>query len=179
MMTGKQVVIRNASAADALLLAEMGAKTFYDTFAPQNTPENMKAYLASSFSLEKQAAELSDAASFYLIAEVEGSPAGFALLRTGVAPSCVRGTHPIEVVRIYALKEWIGHGVGHTLMQACLEEAGRRGCDTLWLGVWEHNPRAITFYRKWQFEEVGSHPFQLGSELQRDLLMQRPVRLTS
>ena len=60
-------------------------------------------------------------------------------------------------------------------MKACLYEAEKRSCDTIWLGVWEHNPRARAFYRKWGFVEVGTQLFQLGDDLQNDLLMQRPV----
>jgi ribosomal protein S18 acetylase RimI-like enzyme len=70
----------------------------------------------------------------------------------------------------------IGRGVGAALMQACLEEAGRRGCETVWLDVWERNPRAIAFYRKWGFAEVGNQAFQLGEDLQNDILMARAVK---
>jgi ribosomal protein S18 acetylase RimI-like enzyme len=60
-------------------------------------------------------------------------------------------------------------------MQACLTEAESAGCDLIWLGVWEHNPRAIGFYRKWGFRQVGAQRFQLGAELQTDLVMARQV----
>jgi ribosomal protein S18 acetylase RimI-like enzyme len=82
---------------------------------------------------------------------------------------------PLEIVRIYACQEWLGRGVGPMLMQACLDEARQRGCDALWLDVWERNPRAIAFYRKWGFKVVGTQGFQLGSDMQTDLLMQRAV----
>ena len=59
-------------------------------------------------------------------------------------------------------------------MGACLEEAAGGGYETLWLGVWEHNLRAIAFYRRWGFETVGSHTFLLGSDEQTDLIMVRP-----
>ena len=60
-------------------------------------------------------------------------------------------------------------------MQACLEEAARRGCDTVWLSTWVRNPRGLAFYRKWGFVEAGKATFQLGADLQNDLLLQRPV----
>jgi ribosomal protein S18 acetylase RimI-like enzyme len=61
-------------------------------------------------------------------------------------------------------------------MRACLDEAERRGCDAIWLDVWERNPRARTFYQKWSFVEVGSQIFQLGDDRQHDLIMQRAVK---
>lgn len=100
---------------------------------------------------------------------------GYARLMEGAPAAGITGLHPIEIVRIYARKEWIGHGVGAALMRACLSEAEKRGCDTLWLGVWERNLRAHAFYRKWGFAEAGTQTFQLGDELQNDFLMQRSI----
>lgn len=170
-----EIKIRHASAADADLLAELGRQTFYDTFAGDNTPENMAAYLAASFSPEKQAAEIAEPGSLFIIAEVQGTAAGYARLREGPTPAAVTGVHPIEIVRIYSSQEWLGQGVGPALMQASLDQARQRGCDTIWLDVWEHNPRGIAFYRKWGFVEAGTQAFQLGDDLQTDLLMQRSV----
>ncbi len=171
----EQIKIRRASAADNVLLAELGARTFRDTFAAANTPENMAAYLAASFGPEIQAAELADPRVVFLIAEIEGEPAGYAQLRGGAAPSGINGSNPVELVRIYARREIIGQGVGAALMQACIAEARRRGYDTVWLGVWEHNVRARAFYERWGFKEAGTHVFQLGDDPQTDVLMQRAV----
>ena len=170
------ITIRYATAGDNRLLAELGARTFYDTFAADNTPENMTSYLAASFSPEKQAAELADPLSIFLIAEVDETAVGYARLKEGPPAVINIGLRPIEIVRIYACKEWIGHGVGANLMKACLNEAEKRDCDTVWISVWEHNTRAQIFYRKWDFVEAGTRTFQLGDDPQIDLLMKRPVR---
>ena len=79
------------------------------------------------------------------------------------------------MVRLYVAQEWLGRGVGEALMRACLDEAQRKGCKTIWLGVWERNIRAQAFYRKWNFQAVGEHVFQLGSDPQRDILMERSL----
>ncbi len=100
---------------------------------------------------------------------------GYAMLRSGNALSDVTGNKPIELVRLYVSRESLGSGVGAALMEACIAEAKRRGYKTLWLGVWEHNRRALAFYRKWNFHEVGTHVFQLGNDPQTDILMQRSI----
>jgi ribosomal protein S18 acetylase RimI-like enzyme len=43
------------------------------------------------------------------------------------------------------------------------------------LGVWENNPKAIAFYTKWGFENVGVHTFVLGSEEQRDFILLKNI----
>jgi GNAT superfamily N-acetyltransferase len=169
------IQIRMAGPSDASLLAKIGEQTFHDSFGPANTPQDMAKYLAKSFGESIQASELKDPGNSFLVAEVSGEPVGYARLRAGSAPSSIPGSHPIEIVRFYSVKEWIGRGVGPRLMQECLDVAAGTGHDTLWLDVWERNERAIAFYKKWGFKVVGNQPFQLGDDLQNDWLMARPT----
>lgn len=165
-------LIRPATADDNVLLAELGARTFYDTFAADCKPEDMAAYLSSAFSPEIQAAELADPSTTFLIAEIDGVASGYVQSQKGDAPLCIAGPNPIELARLYVSKEWFGRGVGEALMRACVEAARRAGHQTMWLGVWERNFRAQAFYRKWNFHVVGDHIFQVGSDPQTDLLME-------
>jgi diamine N-acetyltransferase len=169
------VTIRGGTVQDAVLLSELGARTFSETFAADNTPEDLAAYIATSFSVAQQTAELEDSASTFLIAEVDGRTAGYAKLHDGKPEQGIEGAKPIELVRLYVLREWLGRGIGAQLMRACVDEARQAGYETIWLGVWERNARAQSFYRKWNFQTIGEHVFQLGSDLQRDLLMQRTL----
>lgn len=169
------VTLRNANPTDAYLLAELGSRTFHETFSRDNTPEDMAAYLASSFSVAQQSTELADPASKFLIAEVGGVAAGYAMLHVGEPLEEIEGTKPIELVRLYVSHEWHGRGVGEALMRACLDNARSAGYETIWLGVWERNARAQAFYRKWNFRAVGEHTFQLGSDQQRDIVMERQL----
>jgi diamine N-acetyltransferase len=172
---GINLTIRYGTLHDAELLAELGARTFSETFAVDNSPENMAAYLAASFTPAQLAADLVDPRCVFQIAETDGLAVGYAMLRTGAAPLQVTGERPIELVRLYVSRNSLGSGVGAALMQACIDEAKRGDHETLWLGVWEHNHRAQAFYRKWNFREVGTHMFKLGEDPQTDLLMQRCI----
>jgi diamine N-acetyltransferase len=166
------VNIRYGNTDDVVLLSELGAKTFYDTFAKDNTPENIKAYLKKSFSPEIQLTELADPNIIFLIAELDGIPIGYAKLRMNSKDESVKGKKPIELERIYSIQEYLGKGIGKELMKASIREAKERGCDSIWLGVWEKNKRAIDFYRKWGFKEVGTHIFKLGDDPQNDFVME-------
>jgi ribosomal protein S18 acetylase RimI-like enzyme len=160
---------------DADLLAELGARTFSTTFAADNSPEDMASYLASSFGPAHQANELADPHSTFQIAEVKGVAVGYAMLRSGDVLDRVTDDNPIELVRLYVAQGYLGRGVGAALMRVCISDAKKQGYRTLWLGVWEHNHRARTFYRKWNFHDVGTHIFQLGNDAQTDILMERPL----
>jgi len=170
-----QQLIRRATENDAPLLAELGATTFSDSFAEQNTPEDMAAYLAASFGPEIQRAELADPRNIFLLIENDGIAIGYAHLRTGEPPACVSGHRAIELSRLYVLSAFQGSGAGARLMEACLTEARQAGYQTLWLGVWKQNVRAQAFYQRWSFSVVGEHVFQLGADQQMDWLMERSL----
>jgi ribosomal protein S18 acetylase RimI-like enzyme len=164
--------IRYGTTDDAKMLAELGARSFYDTFAKDNTPENIQAYLKKSFSPDIQFNELTQPDVIFLIAESDEKPVGYTQLILNSPDEATAGTRPLEIRRIYATQEYLGKGVGKELMQATISEARQRGCDCIWLGVWEKNQRAIEFYKKWGFREVGTHIFFVGDDRQNDFVME-------
>jgi GNAT superfamily N-acetyltransferase len=166
------VTIRYGTTDDAAILSDFAAKAFHDTFVKDNTPENIAAYLKASFSPEIQFNELSALENIFLIAEIEGRLSGYAQLIMDSTEESLQGIRPLELRRIYAPQEYIGQGVGKELMSASIQEARQRGCDCIWLGVWEKNPRAISFYKKWGFKEVGTHTFYVGDDPQKDFIME-------
>jgi ribosomal protein S18 acetylase RimI-like enzyme len=168
-----RITVRRATPADAARLATFASAAFIDTFASDNRPEDMASYLAESFGEAKQRAELGDPEVTVLLAEKDEALVGYAMLRDGEVAEPVGSARAIEIARLYAGKHWIGAGIGALLMQSCLNEARARAKDTIWLGVWERNARAIAFYRRWGFVDVGSQSFQLGSDLQTDRVMVR------
>ena len=172
-----QPSIRTATLTDAEQLAALAERTFRDTFAADNSTDDMDAYVRDAFSLDRLRGELVDDGNTFLLAYVDGGeqPTGYAKLRSGTTDPSVNGPDPIELERLYADRSAIGRGVGAALMQASLDEARSRGYRTLWLGVWERNDRAIAFYQRWGFKAVGDHVFRLGSDAQRDLIMERSV----
>jgi len=169
------IVIRRADSDDAETLLKFAARTYYETFSPVNTPENMQAYMANAFTLPQFKLELRDPRAAFLLAEIDGQLSGYAKLLAEKAPECVTGGAPIELVRFYIDQAWQGSGLASALMVACLSEAKNGGFKTIYLGVWEKNLRAQAFYHKWNFVRVGEHTFQMGDDPQVDWWMMRPL----
>lgn len=167
--------IRTAGPADAIWLAELAERTFRETFAGVNTPDDMELHCKANFGGAIQAAEISNPEMATLLCEDAGGLVAFAQLGWGKAPPCVTALRPGEIKRLYVDAPWHGRGVAQDLMSACIDLFRRRRSDVAWLGVWERNPRAIAFYRKVGFAEVGEQRFQLGTDLQRDIVMARPL----
>lgn len=167
--------IRIATLDDAAPLADFASAIFRDTFGPDNTRDDMDAYVAEAFTVERQRATLADPSALMLVAEDDAGIAGYALLRESPPPDVVSGSAALEIERFYVAVRWQGRGLARRLMEAMLDAARARGADAVWLGVWERNARAIGFYEKTGFTRVGSHRFMLGSDAQTDLLMARSL----
>ena len=169
------VRIRKGAPADAALVSELALRIFMDTFAAQNKPEDIVKHVAQRYSVAIQRDELTDPTFTYLIAEVDGTAAGFAMIGEPRSESCSNFTKPIELFRFYVDKSWHGKGVAVPLMNACYEEALRRRGETICLSVWEHNPRAIRFYEKAGYAKSGTQPYVLGDDVQTDWVMTREI----
>ena len=167
--------VRPAGAPDAPWLAALAERTFRETYTAHNTPDDMERYVAAHFGAALQETELRDPRRITLVAEDAGRAAGYAQLTRGPAPESVTGPAPMEIVRFYVDRPWHGRGVAQTLMAATASTAHAAGARTLWLGVWERNERAIAFYRKSGFADVGTKIFVLGTDHQRDLVLARPL----
>jgi diamine N-acetyltransferase len=165
--------LRRARALDANALAELAERTFRETFSAVNTPENMALHCSASFGPAIQAREISDPAIVTTVAESDRQLVGFTQLRLLHSSKAVSFGRPAEIHRIYVARELHGKGLAQELMDHALAESAREGCDGVWLGVWEKNPRALAFYRKYGFRAVGEHSFSLGRDLQRDIVMAR------
>lgn len=163
--------IREARSTDAKRLSDLAEATFRATFDATNTAEHMEPHCQSSYGEQIQAAEIADRGMVTLVSEDKGRLIAYAQLRWGKAPDCVSAKNPGEIQRLYVVEDWHGKGAAQELMKVCIDEIKQHGSDALWLGVWERNPRAISFYRKFGFVEVGDHIFPLGGDPQRDIVM--------
>jgi ribosomal protein S18 acetylase RimI-like enzyme len=167
--------VRKAHGCDAKKLSELAEATFKATFGALNTAEHMELHCQTSYGEQIQAAEIADPGMVTLVSEDKGRLIAYAQLRWGEAPDCVSAQSPGEIQRLYVVEDWHGKGVAQELMKACISEIKEIGSDALWLGVWERNPRAIAFYKKFGFVEAGEHTFPLGGDPQRDIVMARSV----
>lgn len=180
--TGAGFSIRLATPDDAPALAAAGSAFFRDTFGPANRPEDMEDYLAHAFTESRLRAELTEAGARVLIATgSDGAIVGYVHVRLGAAAatSSMPASRSAEIARLYADRRWHGRGLGAALMDAAVRMAVQWGAEVLWLGVWEQNPRAIAFYAKHGFVDVGEQEFLLGSDRQRDRIMARRLTRTS
>lgn len=172
-MHSENIIISKAKLADLNELLIVEEHTFCDTFAKENTEENMKIYLAEHFTFEKLSSEFNNPNSEFYIANLNDKIIGYLKINFEPAQTESVQNNTIEIERIYVLKEFQGHNVGKLLLTKTFSIAQQKKIDFVWLGVWEKNVKAISFYKKNGFTESGRHLFKLGTEEQTDIIMKK------
>ena len=161
---------------DLAVLQKIGIETFYESFSSVNTEENMTQYLAEAYSLEKLTDELNNPNSSFYFAVVNDKIIGYLKINFGDSQTELKHENALEIERIYVLKEYHGKNIGLLLFEKAMELAIQKKADYVWLGVWEENPRAISFYKKNGFVEFDKHIFKLGDDEQTDIMMKLQLK---
>jgi len=169
-------LIRRGQPDDAAALSAFAIRTFVDTYGEYNDPDNLRLHLAHSYGVGRQREELGDPRVVTLLADRDGQLAAFAQVRQGETPACVRCDAAVELHRFYVDRLWHGTGVSHALLAQARRAALDLGAATLWLKVWERNPRAIAFYAKSGFVDVGVADFFVGRDRQTDRVLSLDLR---
>jgi ribosomal protein S18 acetylase RimI-like enzyme len=168
-----KTTIRRAEAADAAVVAALGARTFTAAFGHLYPPADLAAFLRETHTVEKVASELADPAIAAWMAECKGDALGYALAgpcglpHPDVTPTCG------ELKRIYVEAELQGAGVGARLIEAALGWLEREGSRRLWIGVWSENLGAQRFYERLGFLKVGEYGFRVGETVDREFILRR------
>jgi len=160
---------RNAGPNDAEALAELGRRSFVETFGHLYTAENLAAFLATHSS-DSWAQELADPAFAIRIGEVDGKTIAYAKIGPPKLPFEPRGK-AIELRQFYLLADWHGSGLASELMRWVLDTARARGGDDLYLSVFVDNARARAFYARYGFVEEGRYAFMVGAHADEDIVM--------
>jgi len=170
-------VIRRATRDDLANLVRVAREAFFATYSTIDDPLDVAAYAERNFTTEAFGAVLDDLSAHLAVLLDAGGMAGYALLVRSPAPGCVVAGRAVELSRLYLLPDRIGRGHGAALLRHALDWAAESGFDTLWLGVYDRNERAMAFYRRFGFEVVGTRPFDWHGEIYHDPVMARAVKL--
>lgn len=174
-MDSEIIILKKITDQQITELKEFSERTFLETFAKDNSEEDMKRYLEINITEEKLSGEMNNPDSEFYFAMSENRIIGYLKLNFAGAQTEIRHADWVEIERIYVLREFHGKKAGQILLNKAVELARDRYADHIWLGVWEKNARAIRFYQKNGFISFDTHIFKLGDDEQTDLMMKRKL----
>ena len=163
--------IRKISLADLESLIIISKKTFSETFANDNSEENLTEYLEKAFNEAQLTSELQDKNSEFYFVEDHDEVLAYLKVNTNQGQTEKVLERALEIERIYVNREFQGRKIGQLLLSNAISLANEQHLKQIWLGVWEYNPKAIKFYERNGFQEFDKHIFKLGDDEQTDILM--------
>ncbi len=170
-----KIEIQKTTIADLEIIRKISTETFTETFSGVNTAENMTNYIQENFNAEKLTSEINNPESLFYLASFENKIIGYMKLNFGKAQTEKQNENNLEIHRIYVLQAFHGKKIGQLLLDETMKIAKQMAVNSIWLGVWEENHRALQFYSKNGFVEFDQHIFVLGDDVQTDLLMQLKI----
>jgi len=163
--------IRRGLVTDASALAAFAANVFTQAFGAENRPEDLQAHLQSAYGTSQQTNELADPDVVTLLAYEQTKLVGYAQVCRGAAPACVTQPAPMTLLRFYLDKSAHGSGLAQQLMTVAFDGARELEGQHLWLSTRDRNQRAIAFYKKIGFMDVGTTDFYVGTDKQTDRVL--------
>lgn len=175
----EEISIRKASADDVSSLLALGRQTYLETFGPYNTKENSEAYMNKAFTTGQLTEELTSRHSQWYLALSGNEKAGYLKVNFNSAQTELQDEKAMEIERIYVLQKYHRKGIGKLLLEKALAIARQHHMEYVWLGVWERNANALSFYNRQGFERFSQHSFFIGDDEQTDWMMKLPLRTPS
>lgn len=170
-----KLTMRECKMDDLPVLHDVSCQTYKDTFESYNTEDNMKAYLEQAYNIEKLCGELTNSNSVFYFIYADEKLAGYLKLNEFKAQTDINDPQSLEIERIYVAKEFQGKGLGNALMHKAIDIAITKTKSYIWLGVWENNENALSFYKKNGFYKIGEHSFYMGDDEQTDFIMRKDL----
>ena len=168
-------LIRPATRADVATLCHLGATTFRETYRTISDPREVDDYADEHFTAAKVEGWFARPCARTLIASVGAVAVGYAHVRSAKVPACVSDRKAVQLSRLYLLASAQGTGIGGALMTAALAAVAELGGRTVWLGAYDRNVRALAFYARRGFAQVGTHEFEFGGQIYADPVLTRRV----
>lgn len=175
-MSAPTFTIRRGVPDDDAAISALAGATFPLACPPHTPPADIAEHIATELTPQRFRHQLLTDGTVFYVVEDEGHLIGYAMLiRASPLPADTPATIPMEIQRIYVAADQHGSGVADALMDRCLHHARTHGYDVVWLGTNEANQRAVSFYRRKGFRVVGSREFTVGSSIECDFVLARPV----
>nr|WP_297784536.1 GNAT family N-acetyltransferase [uncultured Allomuricauda sp.] len=165
------LLFRECVTTDLDTLVQISKSTFTAAFEKDNDPDDFQAYIQEAFHPDKLKKELADKNSLFHFVFDDEKMVGYFKLNIGTAQTDVYDPNALEIERIYVLGDHQGKKIGSWMLQEITSMAKGLGKEYIWLGVWEHNPKAISFYQRHGFSKFGEHPYYIGQDKQTDWLL--------
>ena len=157
-----------ATPDDLPALSALAQRVFRATYGEVIPETTLSRYLSWHFGPAAFADHMA-AGDRLLVARDTGMLAGYARLTSSPPPACVSDAGATELAQLYVDQPFQNLGVGAALLVAACTQA----VTPIWLAAWERNQRALRFYQRYGFAQVGWTDIHVGPVVFHDHVLVR------
>ncbi len=170
------VSLRRATVDDAAMLSVVGTATFLEAYAWALPGADIVDFCMKHQTVDFYAKYLAKPDTRIMLAVTgEDAPVGYAMVCGPDLKGFEVRAGDIELKRIYLFSRYRPGRNGQRLMDAALADAREMGRARMLLGTNAGNARAIAFYRRNGFSEVGTRTFVVGAQHCCDVIFGRDL----
>lgn len=156
-------------------LQKISIETFTESFAKDNTTENLKDYFGKAFSIPVLIHQINNINSKFYLVYSNDELAAYFKINIGESQTEIKGADGLELERIYIYQKFQKKGLGNTILNEIKIKAIQLDKKYIWLGVWEKNVDAIRFYQNFGFQKFDEHIYPIGNDPQTDWMMRLKI----
>ncbi len=170
------IKIRIVTKADTEVLALLGRLTWSESHGHYIEDKNdVLKYLNENFSISITKQNISNPKQFFYIIYVDDLPVGYAKLVVNASNKNITSQNSCQLERIFILNDFIPLKIGQQLLDFVEEQAKKMQLDTMWLNVYVKNNRAIRFYERNEFKNVGELNFMVNGQGYQNIVFSKKI----
>lgn len=171
-----KLTYRQCTLDDLEQIMLLGTLTFLETYGSHNKVKHTRAYIAKAFSKQQIKAELSNPNSQFYLYFYKNTAIGYLKVNENDAQTNYQDKNSLEIERIYLYIKYQHKGIGKQMLRLAKGIATMKRKDSIWLGVWEKNEKAISFYESNGFNKIATQKFLYGKAKQTDFVLEYKIR---
>lgn len=159
------VKIKKGKESDSEVLALLGRITYVESHGHFISDKNdLSHYINDAFSVSRTKQNLNNPKNLFYILYVDDLPVGYAKLILNEKNENVASLNNCLLDKIYILNEFIPLKIGQQFLNYLEDKSKELQLDTMWLSVYVKNKRAIRFYERNEFINVGDINFLVNGK---------------
>ena len=175
------VSIRKAKLTDIHELVPLAARTFPLACPPEMDRAAIDQFIKEQLNADVFTAWITEEDSYVLVATDGAMLVGYSVCVNGQLPENAQldlelaGDTTVLLSKFYVHPDFHGAGVSKKMMSHLMEQYVTSDRQWMWLGTNAANVRAIGFYERVGFKQIGTRTFNVGGAIAEDVVLARKL----
>lgn len=168
----EQITYSHPTIDQALTLSVLLKTVYIATYAVDGVTYDFANFIEMKFSEYEIRNKIEKNPENIIVAFHKNNPVGIAII--SFERNCPVRKRPLpELSKLYILDRFGGQGIGEALLKKVENSIILKGYNELWLEVYLKNTKAISFYEKYGYRQIGTVDFFINSKAYKDAIFRK------